>query len=127
MTYIHRSEPVIMRRDPIDSDSTDWFYWTLGGVTDDEGNVVYQPWLRPGEAVTSVDALIVNGTVREGPTPYANREEHETGYTHTAVYGVKAQPSIGANEGRMNVTLRITTSEERENIDKTISVPVVER
>lgn len=127
MTYVHRTGPVILTGAPIDPDSTDWFYWTLGGVTDSEGAPAYPAWLLSGEAVTDVSVVVTNGAVLEGPTLYASRNEAHTGYTHATVYGVKVTPTIAGGAGHMSLTLRITTGAGRESIDKTISVPVIDR
>ncbi len=124
MPYIHKGSPVTLHGDPIDPDSSDWFYWILGGITDGSTEVA-APFLASGEAVQGTPtALAVNGTIDDGPTLYATRTGLKDGYTYTTVYGVKATPT--ATSGTMELTLRFTTTADRTNLDKTIRIPIRE-
>ncbi len=125
--YIHRGAPVVAYDSPISSTAEDVFYVILGGAYDAEGNEVYPPDLGPLEIVTTAEAIITNGNLIEGPTPFASVVEPASDLELRNVYAIKAGPTIASHAGYMTVSLRYSTDAGRNNINRSIQVPVIDQ
>ena len=115
MAYTHDGrKPVQLKSDPIDPDSTDWFFFHL------------DPLLRDGESVVSASAFATGGTIETDATFLG--AVTDGGVTYSQTYGVEASPEAGATE--LQVTFRFSTSTGgavnlgRTNLDFTIRVAV---
>jgi hypothetical protein len=116
MAYIHNNRRIVtLTNDPIDSDSTDWVYFS------------YQDWLRTNETITTHDASIVGGAIVTDSTAVGSVVD-SLGDTYTNCYGVKFSVSAGAT--KVTITHRITSTISgspdlgRTNIDHTAVIPV---
>lgn len=109
MSYTHAGRhKITLINDPIDPDSTDWFYF------------VYGDWIQSGETIASHSALLTGCTEVTASTYYATRTDN-AGVTYSDVYGV--QVSVNAGVSEIEITHRVST-QLRLNIDHTIRVAV---
>lgn len=116
MAYTHdNKKPVTLRNDPIDPDSSDWFYISYGG------------WLTSGETISSHSASsIVGGAVLTDSTLIGTVAVDGVDYANT--YGV--QLSVNSGVTQVELTHRVSTTKNigvdvgRTNIDHTIIIPV---
>lgn len=116
MSYTHTGRaPVVITRQPIDADSTDWVYF------------VYEDWLRQDEVITESSATVVGATLETDST-YIGEMVDEDGVTHTDVYGVQITPDADSVE--VTITHRVSTETVgaidlgRLNIDRTVTIAV---
>lgn len=125
--YFHDGRPPVFEKNPGDPDTTDWYYFILGGVYDG-GQEVHPPALAPNETITSTDVLIENGMRYAGPLLRETILDPTTGFELRTVYAVRAKPTIQAGQGNMRITLRYSTQYDsdpgRENVDRSVDVPV---
>lgn len=117
MSYTHDGKrPVTLRNDPIDPNSTDWFFFT------------YENWLRTDESIVEHSALVSGGQI-ETDSVYLGTMVDDDGVSHNEVYGV--QVSVTEGTTRLTVTHRVSTETSgaldlgRLDIDHSVVVPVV--
>lgn len=117
MSYTHDGKKqVTLRNDPIDSNSTDWFFF------------VYEDWLRSGETIVEHSAVVEGGTI-ETDSVYLGTLVDDEGVSHDEVYGV--QVSVEEAATRVIITHRVTTETSgavdlgRVDIDHSVVVPVL--
>jgi hypothetical protein len=116
MAYTHNKRSVItFSRDPLDPDSTDWFYFS------------YQDWLRADETITEHSALIENGTIITDSV-FVDAVTDSEGDSYTDCYAVEISPASGATS--VTLTHRVTTTTSgvidlgRTAIDHSMIIPV---
>lgn len=124
---MHQGNEVIFDEYPVDPDSTEVYYFVLGGLFREDGSQAYPPALADGEAVTQVSAIVDNGDLIAGPAYYDELDQPRYRYTGRIVYSIMAKPTIASFTGQMRVTLRYSTTLGRENIDRTAVIPVIEQ
>lgn len=117
MSYTHDGRrPVTLRNDPIDPNSTDWFFFS------------YENWLRTDETITGHSAIVSGGEI-ETDSVYLGTMVDDDDVSHDEVYGVQVSVTEGATS--LTVTHRVTTETSgavdlgRVDIDHSIVVPVV--
>ena len=125
--YVHREKPAVFESHPIDSRSTDWFYFTVGGVFDSNSVRIFESSLADDEIVTHVDALVDNGTKEAPVAEFDTVQDSVSNDVHHKVYAVLAKPDIASHGGQMGVTLIYTTNFGRADIVKSIGVPVIDQ
>ena len=122
MSLVYESGPVIFYERPISAGATDWFHFTFGGVTVD-GVTVVPSSLSAGEIVTPDPAFVVNqGLVVEGPTFYATRDELGTNRVHASVWSARIECT--GSSGTMDVSVVYSTSILRQDITRTMMIPI---
>lgn len=115
MSYIHTgAKPVVLRQNPIDPDSTDWFLFT------------YEEWIRPGETITTHSGVVIGGTIVTDSTLFGTVTVD--GIQYTNVYGIEAKATAGS--AQITLTHRKTTTAasglNRTSIDHSMIIPVRE-
>ncbi len=115
MAYTHDGKkPVVLKNDPIDTDSTDWVYF------------IYDDWLTVGETITTHSSTIVGGTIETASTSVGPITLD--GVAYQTAYAVEVKPSAGSTQ--ISVTHRVTTTKAgavdlgRTSIDHTAVLPV---
>lgn len=116
MSYQHRgTQPVLLSKNPLDPDSTDWIYFT------------YEEWLRPFESIVAHSAFATGAEVVTDSISIGNMYD-EDGDMHTKVYAVQVKPLESSVE--VVLTHRVTTEtstspdQPRIDIDRTVVIPV---
>jgi hypothetical protein len=95
MAYTYNNRPTTFYRDPIDPNSTDWFY------------ISFQNWLRPGESIVSHAASVEGGTMVTASTSLGSvLDSDSVAWTNT--YGTKVSVTEGAS--KVKITWRVSTT-----------------
>lgn len=116
MAYTHTNRKIVtFGRDPLDPDSTDWFYFS------------YQDWKRPDETFVANSALIEGGTIDTDSVLVGTVTDSE-GVSYTDTFAVQITPS--SSVASVTLTHRVSTTTGgtpdlgRTNIDHSINIPV---
>jgi hypothetical protein len=140
MSYIHNNKaPVVLKKDPIDENGSDWVYFNYGSclkdsVQDEEHTV----WLRAGETITSHEAITEGGVIVTDST-YLGSMTDGDGLVYGEVYAVKFSVAEeifttninGVDTRTVTITHRKSTTTSgavdlgRTSIDHSIIIPVV--